>query len=509
LWGAVSLAFVPSVPFGAPNLLQFLVGAPALIYFVATCRRPRLQVARAFTIAVIAYALTILPWTALAWSALGRPWEAFVVPQIASVCMAFVIPRRAAAGLVLIGLFAGESLFVYFCVRHLGMAPLAPLTEPFASLAFAGLGVLLFMSRRRRYELAQQHIHVESKLEALRRMAPLFATVRRDLEQQLATIAAEIAPPGARQPIDKTSRTMGRALQRLGELSHQLDGVVAAAPEHSCVEAERRLLDRDAQLGVTFVAAVGTAIAAGAMVMLRGQGIVPLAVFGAKMALDATLLGYLVATRHHPSRGRATWALVVLIGTALSVAAYNELVLLHAERPYTSLLGQKLIMLSLGLTAAGRFGMSCALIVVSGADALVVYFALQLGAHKDLIALSEPWACMVFMVLALCSRHLREQRRVASVRLLRAETEAEALHHRAVMFLALRDRLNSPLQTLVLGAGHADSQLPPASRERVRAAVTQLVALSRTLTDLDVLVTPHAHQRLFALSEPDALYLRR
>jgi hypothetical protein len=500
LWGAVALASVPLRPFGTPNVLQMVAATPALVYFVLRRNQPSRRIAVAFSSFAVVYTLAQVPWAAVAWCALGRPWEAFTVPQIGSVCMAFVVPRRLSRGVVLIGLFAAESLFVYLYMKAVGLSALVPITEPFTSVAFAGLGISLFLLRLRRHELAEHHIRVQAEVEALRRIAPLFASVRRDLESQLGAIEGEIETLGTRRQADKASRTMGRAVQRLSELSRRLDRVVAPPAGRSGDEAERRLLDRDAQLGTTILAAIGSLLSVGALFMMRNQGPLPVFFFAAKAALDATLLAYLLITHDQPSRSRSSWALMLLILTALAIASYNEVVLLHANRPFASLLGYKLIMLCLGVTAASRFGLSLALVLLTAVDAMTVYFWLNLGAHKDIIASAEPWVSLIVLVVALSSLRLREQRRVASLHLLRAETEVKALNRRAAMFLSLRDRLNSPLQTLVLGAGRHDSQLSPESLDRIRGAVTVLVALSRALTELDAIVPTRSYPRLDGLS---------
>jgi hypothetical protein len=493
LWGLVSLVFVPMPPFTAAMVIQVIACVPALVYFIARRHRPSRRVALGFSVAAIAYTLTLVPWMAIVWCTVGRPWEAFTVPQLGSVCMAFAVPRRLWPGFILIVLFAGESIFAYGYARHLSLGALVPVTEPSASVAFAMVGAILFLSRSRRHALAQQHVRAQSEVQALRRVAPLFTRVRQDLGRQLAAIDGEIETLGKRRHDDTASQRMGRALGRLTDLTGLLDGLLAAPAGAPCLEAERQLLDRDAQLGVTMMAALGATLCAMAILLTRGQGVLPVHAYGAKGALDATVAIFLVATRRRPSLRRATWALVLLMATALPLVSYVELPLLRAHRPYTALLGHKVIMLGLGLTGASRYGLTLALILVTAADALALYFGLQLGRHKDVIVMAEPSVTLVFVLVALLSLRLREQRRVASVQLLRAETEAAALHRRAAMFLALRDRLNSPLQTLVISAAaRPDSALPPHSRERIRRAVCQLVALSRTLAELDAVIPARA-----------------
>jgi hypothetical protein len=59
------------------------------------------------------------------------------------------------------------------------------------------------------------------------------------------------------------------------------------------------------------------------------------------------------------------------------------------------------------------------------------------------------------------------------------------------MYLALRDRLNSPLQTLVAGAAQLGGQARPET-EGLRSAVGSLVTLSRQLAAVDRLVPPES-----------------
>ena len=94
------------------------------------------------------------------------------------------------------------------------------------------------------------------------------------------------------------------------------------------------------------------------------------------------------------------------------------------------------------------------------------------------------------MLIGLVSLFIVEQRQITSLKLLRAKVEVSAMHRRAVMFLALRDRLNSPLQTLVLGATAATESLALHPGVRVRESIDRLVDLSHDLSELDELILP-------------------
>jgi hypothetical protein len=182
------------------------------------------------------------------------------------------------------------------------------------------------------------------------------------------------------------------------------------------------------------------------------------------------------------------WAVFAVVVTSLPIATYNQVLLHQLHRPYAPFLGHKLLMVSLGLTVATRYRLAVVLLGVTAASAMTTWFVLDLGARHDLIPMAEPWITLSFLLIGLVSARLLEQRRIASVHLLRAEAEASALHRRALMLLALRDRLNSPLQTLVVGVATPNSVVPADRVEQVEAAVEQLVGLSRELAQLDWLV---------------------
>jgi hypothetical protein len=103
---------------------------------------------------------------------------------------------------------------------------------------------------------------------------------------------------------------------------------------------------------------------------------------------------------------------------------------------------------------------------------------------RDRISWSEPWLTLLFGALGIALLNLSEERRLASVLVLRAEAEQTALLRRTMVYLALRDQINSPLQSLAMSAslfgGQRGEGVVPDHAE-LSGAVEQLVALSRKL----------------------------
>jgi MYXO-CTERM domain-containing protein len=376
--------------------------------------------------------------------------------------------------------------------RYAGLGSLLPISEPVGTFGFAILGFGMLFLRRRRRDLTTACVRVQAEVQAFDRIRPQFARAREELDAQITRLAAEVDMPGLKRA-DARSRVMRRALDRLGDLRGKLGDLVSDDLGTSVHEAERRLIEHDSQLGAIVLAGIAVALAVPVLVWSETQlGGDPTPMFLVSFSIALVILLYLVSTRRRPSSHRALIAIVVLFATAYPAITINQHLLLSLDRPYSPFLGHKLLMGVLGLSLTTRFKLGVVLIVMTAANAIVLWFILDLGAHRDIVPFAEPWVTVIYMFVGLVSLFLLEQRQITSIKLMRARAEASAMHRRAVMFLALRDRLNSPLQTLVLGAAAATMDLPPSQGERVQAAIDRLVALSHELSELDGLVPPLA-----------------
>jgi hypothetical protein len=503
LWGALSRVLVTNDPFALQHIVLAGVSAVALGLLLWRWKRPNARLAAVLSILLIAYALFLLPWISVGWCRAGRPVEAFTVPEVAMVSIALIIPRPLWVGGVIMGLFALEGVFIIEYAHHLGLRDQVPINEPLASICCAVIGIGLLFLRRRRRSLTRQHIAIQGEVAALQGMAPLFTGVRDELSAQLAVLAAET---GGRT--DGASMSMSRALDRLGDVGAKLQGLVqeenpaapAREPTAEASQIERELLARDAWAGaMVLVSALLVGISLILSVSHQGLNELGLHINLVVLLFAAAVLGFLVVSRLRFRCRGSIWAIVALVVVFLPGATYNQWVLAHVGRPYIALLGHKLVMVALALMAASRFRIGLALIVATAANAMGLFYVLHLDVHKELIPFAEPWEVLVFLLIAVIALRMREQRLIASVRLLRAEAEVSSLQRRAAMFLALCDRLNSPLQTLVIGSAVTDSRA-------VQDAVAKLVELSRRVSGMSAMV-PQSSQK--ASFDADAELRRR
>jgi len=478
LWGAVTLPLVPPV-FHVLDLSHVAIGLAGILYFVGPHRRRRAWIGYAYCAFVIVHTLIALPWTTVVWSAARRPFEAVTVPQVAIVSMALIVPRSLLIGLVVMLLFMVEGVFVTVWARHVGVADLLPVGEPYVTIYFAFPAVTLLLLRDQRRRLARRHVRLLAETAALRRLGPVLRRVRDELVAQLAVVSRELETVADR-------RSMTRAVGRLTDVNERLGGLVDA-PVQIDPERERTFIAEDVQRGALVLALI-------VAVMALAWSPIAWMRLGTDVALRSTALGLvalgvlvvIVATWRRPSELRGRVALLFLFAVTLTVISVDQVPYLHVNRPFTPFLGHKILVVTLGIAAAGWSSMGLPLIVATTVDAVALYYILGFAALKDRIELVEPWAMIIFAVVGLVALAMRDQRRVASLVVLREESAATELHRRATMLLALRDQLNSPLQTLVAGEARATVAARDADVAALRDGIARLVALSRELSQIEV-----------------------
>jgi hypothetical protein len=484
LWGALSLLSDPSRPFLAPNFGQLVAGAAGIVTF--SWKRDHRALAQVYTAVVVGYSLVILPWTAVTWCRLGRPWEALSVPQVGMLAMALVAPQRPWAGIALVAAFAAETAFAIAYARHLGLHARMPTTEPYLTLMVAVVGIYIVVLRRRRQQLVLGQIRLQAEAEALGRLEPLFASCRDEMDDSLGRIDAALQ----RSEPDLHRRGMARAVERIGDVRDRIGRLVAGengTPEPAA--GERSFIAADAHSGAVVLAASGASLGV-FFITLAAEQEFPRTLIIIMLLLALACLAYLSHTRGRtPPRWQSAAAVMLLWAAVLAIATWGEQQLAHyavpRHQPFTPFIPHKLLLVMVPLTAPALPWMTLLASLVTVADALVLHWRLHLTAHTDLVSLFEPWTTLGFALIGLLLMGLREQRLVASIGLMRAESRRAALERRAHVLLALRDQLNSPLQALVLYVAQGATR-SPSGDPAMRAEVERLVALSRRLAVVDV-----------------------
>jgi hypothetical protein len=497
IWGVVSLAAVralPFWPFGAARVVLTTVAAVALLYFARTWKRPSLRIAFRFSLAAIAISLVLVAWTSWGFSVRGRLFEAFPTTNIAMVSMALVAPGSFWIGVLLVALFQAELLGVILFSRHLGIELLLPNGAPLSSFAFASLSIGLLVLREQRRRRALRHLRIQSETKALRELSPLFDSLRTEIDRQLTALSEALRRlRGERDP--RSQAAMNGAVERVGGLSARLQQL--RGEERDETGAERRFTARDAHDSATLNAAIVTLMFLFYALVMHRRGLPHGALLSVVAAVPPLIiLGYLVARRRLPSERVALIVIVFFYAFSLPFVTWGQVQIFALHVRLFPLAAHEVMMVTVSLVVATRLRVAIGLVLLTGGTALALYFFLHMGAHPEIVPYSEPWAMLVFLVLSVGLVMMREQRRIASVRLFRAEWELVALHRQAALFVALRDRLGSPLQSLVLYTAQLERTHPPESIAPIQASVERLVALSRQLAKLENDFVASGMQRL-------------
>jgi hypothetical protein len=116
---------------------------------------------------------------------------------------------------------------------------------------------------------------------------------------------------------------------------------------------------------------------------------------------------------------------------------------------------------------------------------LVVALGVQRAALRFILGATpvspgEPWFTLIFAAVAIGMLVTRARRREAVARAARIEAHAAALERVARLLLLVRDRANTPLQTVALGAAIMRKRC--ADQQRVAAAMDRAVRRLRRLS---------------------------
>jgi hypothetical protein len=219
------------------------------------------------------------------------------------------------------------------------------------------------------------------------------------------------------------------------------------------------------------------------------------------VAICAAVLVYLAPPRRGAEpAGSVTLALVFLPAAPIFWLAERQVA--AAGLPWAPFAGHKLVMLGVALLAPGSLLVGHGLIATFALLAVATWYALGLDTSPLRIA-GEPWVTVTYGLVSAGLLVYRARHRAAEQRLERSRGELAVMTRMARLLLALRDRANTPLQTIELAAGLLLRRHPDAAPEieRLRAALRRLRALSGRLGGYDELIAWRAGDESFDADE--------
>lgn len=141
---------------------------------------------------------------------------------------------------------------------------------------------------------------------------------------------------------------------------------------------------------------------------------------------------------------------VVLFTPLLLVGWFNQVAMATAVIPWKPFVGYSPIFFALAVLYSGSFLLNFSLILAFMAEVMVLWFYLKPYYSLNQLASGEPYSVMVFAFVSLCLLMFRYQDEQTYLRLMHQKARSELIENLARTFLTLRDRANTPLQTLYL-----------------------------------------------------------
>jgi hypothetical protein len=202
-------------------------------------------------------------------------------------------------------------------------------------------------------------------------------------------------------------------------------------------------------------------------------------------ATHATMAGGLALVLYGRRNLDPRWSLaafVVLVLPLLPIFWVSESAAVAAGRLWQPFIGRKLILLGLALLTPRSSAVAALLLALFMIESVAVWVRLDLAHDPIATAAGEPWVTLVFFVAALLVVVERRHRRRLQRELLEAVREAEALRQVVDVSTAIRDQVNTPLQTLELSIALLARRHPEERHvlDRMGRSVRKLVRISRT-----------------------------
>lgn len=483
----------------------------ALTYLLATWQRPRPRAPLVICVLLLVPVFPLVALTSVRWLELGRPWEAFPTLQVAIMSMALIVPGSFRLGVAFVVAFALEALVIVLWYRHMGVSRFdIPGTEPYFSFVIAVASIGLLRMREQRSRATRRFFAAQGETRMLEELTSTMLDIRARFGAATRVLMGGIDELARQEQSEAVVARMNDAVGRLDALNVNLDALDAKhSPARGGPTANRgaieehQFLAEDAQNSALLLAAIVVACAPLVFVALRDQPVGP----GTKLyvgfgMMAAVCLGVLVATRDRPSMRRATYAFMLIFTPLFGLVAFMHVRLAGMTTPVELFMAPKLAMTIIPLVVPRSRWLGITYVALMGLESIALYELLDFGSHKHRIVMAEPWITLMYCVLGVMLVILHDQRRSATVRLLRAEANLKALTQRSRVLLAILDETGSPLQVLALSLGVLRARDPSSSLVPEMAhAIDEFARARRAMTErLSITEWPHAFDAAHELS---------
>lgn len=141
---------------------------------------------------------------------------------------------------------------------------------------------------------------------------------------------------------------------------------------------------------------------------------------------------------------------VLMVIPVFVIGWFNQVAMATSQEMWKPYVGFQPVFFGLAVLFSGSFLLNFLLIVIFAIESLVLWFHLESYHTSNLLASGEPYSIMLFAFVSLCLLVFRYQDERTYRNLMLQKARSELVENLAKIFLSIRDRANSPLQSLYL-----------------------------------------------------------
>jgi Ca2+/Na+ antiporter len=195
---------------------------------------------------------------------------------------------------------------------------------------------------------------------------------------------------------------------------------------------------------------------------LRGHDTVPRSIRFAFVGVAAIVVLHAFARRNRWNQKLAMILFLLIVVPVYVLAWVNHASAARGQELWVPLEGFPAIFLVLAVLIPGAYWVNAILMVGFVVEAVIIWRVLDVPHVETAVVWHEPWVSVTYVVIAAGLLLFRIAHDHMHRELERSRSRAEMLEQVARIFLTIRDRTNTPLQTLVLAVAVLRAKYPEA-----------------------------------------------
>jgi hypothetical protein len=205
------------------------------------------------------------------------------------------------------------------------------------------------------------------------------------------------------------------------------------------------------------------------------------------VAMAILVFGFTIIKRNHWKNWYNAFFHCSILGSTMVMGWYNQIAMMNSKMLWKPFPNYQAIFMVLALLVPASYFLNFILILLALTEVLLIWFVLDISAYPNIVSSGEPYSILTlgFVSMVILFSRYRDEREIRS---LTAENTANEFTTKlARMFLSIRDKSNSPMQTLILHSELLKRKgiLDEKTLFPVTNAVNTLIDINKRLSSLE------------------------